>query len=361
MNSCYIIYPHNLKNFYILKHLEKRGFIIRGIRIYDDDYLIKNNSKIFTYFTQKFCTDKDLEKINFRKKITLYGSRNRKKILYFEKFDYIHVKDLKLKQGDRLLCFEEKFIFEAAILDKNYILPSRAFLYSCKHLYYKRLEIPFYKIRSLEDIKIIPEGKYIFKPSVESVGKHNVFKLNCKRDIYSIIENNKDLLSYNKIFILQPYIEYVSEIWTMVLFDSKQDPYILWYSTEKGHATFSPFDEDLLRHIKNINSKLKIKSWMAYMQFLLDEYGNLHFVDLNPRLPGDDDWHEILYRYMSGKSFAKAIVDLIIDDIKPSIVKTNRYIVEDEYNPAIGLKKNQKLWMYSDNYKQKPLLTFKKA
>lgn len=360
MKNCYILYPHSLKIFYILKHLEKRGFNIKGIRIYDSQYLLKTNKKILTYFIAKQMTNKELDDLENVQWILLKTRTKIKNNFYLQNIDIVSIEDFKLKEGDKVFSFDERFLFEASILDKNFISPSKALVYSCKHMIYKRIDREFIKIKSVKDFDSIPNGKFILKPSVESIGKRNVFVINSKDDIKPILEKDPEIFSLNRIFILEKYIEHVSEIWAMTLFDAEGNPYILWYSTEKNHATFSPFQKDLYDKINEINKKLKINSWMAYMQFLLDEFGNLHFVDLNPRLPGDDDWHELIYRYMTGRSFAKAIVDLIIDNKAPDIIKTNKYVIEEEYSFSQPLQKNQKMWDYSDNYKQKPLLTFKK-
>lgn len=362
MNKCYIVYPKALKIFYIAKALEKKGFEIIGLNLYDEDLSILNKSeKIKKFFIKKSMTDKDLEDFFKIKSIFLRGMRNKNKIKYLESIQHVQfIKDLSLKKDDKLFCFEERFIFESSMLDKNFISPRYALLYSCKHMVYNLLKRKYYKIYTIKDFDKVPEGKYIFKPSIDSVGKRNVFILENNKDYKKILDADPDIFSLNRVFILEKYIKNVSEIWAMTLFDDRGEPYILWFSTEKNHATFSVFENDLYKKIKEINSKLKIKKWMAYIQFLVDEEGELHFVDLNPRLPGDDDWHELLYRYLTGKSFAKTIVDLIIDGKTPTIIKTKKYIQEDEYDPSKPIQKNQRMWDYPDNYKEKPLLTFKK-
>lgn len=362
MNKCYIIYPQVLKIFYIAKALEKKGFEIVGLDLYDDDLtILKQSSKLQKFFMKKSMTNKDFENFYKLKSIFLRGRRNENKVNYLESIAKISIKDFHSEDGDKLLCFEERFMFESSMLDKNFIHPRYALLYSCKHMMYNLLKREYYKIYTEKDFDKVPEGKYIFKPSIDSVGKRNVFILEHRKDYKKILEYDPEIFSFtNRVFILEKYIEHVSEIWAMTLFDCNGKPYILWFSTEKNHATFSVFEKDLYKKIEEINSKLKIKKWMAYIQFLVDEKGKLHFVDLNPRLPGDDDWHELLYRYLTGKSFAKIIVDLIIDGKIPNIVKTKKYVKEDEYDSSNPIQKNQRVWDYPDNYKQKPLLTFKK-
>jgi hypothetical protein len=361
MKKCYLIYPVALKNFYIAKALEKKGYKIIGLNIYNEEMsLIRSNKKLRTYFIKKSMTNKEIEDFCRTETVVLYGEMNRKKTRYLENLEAQDIKNFKIDNEDRIFSFEERFIFEAAILDNKFMSPRTAFICSCKHLIYRKLGKPFFKITDINDFNHVPEDKYIIKPSLFSIGKRNVFVMENKKDYKKILESDPDIFSLNRIFILERYIEHISEIWAMTLFDSNGKPYILWFSTEKNHATFSVFEKDIYDEIKIINDKLKIKNWMAYIQFLIDKDGKLHFVDLNPRLPGDDDWHELLYRYLSGKSFAKTIVDLIIDHKPPTIIKSNKYIQEEEYNPLEPLKKNQKLWEYTDSYKQKPLLTFKK-
>lgn len=361
MNKCYIVYPQVLKIFYIAKALERKGFKIVGLNLYDENLeIFKKSNKAKKFFIKKSMTNKDIENFHKIKTIFLKGRRNRKKIEYLQSIPNESIKDFILEKNYKLFCFEERFIFESSILDKNFISPRYALLYSCKHMIYNLLNRKYYKIYNEKDFDKVPEGKYVFKPSLDSIGKKNVFILENNKDYKKILDSDPDIFSLNRIFILEKYIENVSEIWAMTLFDVNGEPYILWFSTEKNHATFSVFENDLYKKIKEINRKLKIKKWMAYIQFLIDENGELHFVDLNPRLPGDDDWHELLYRYLTGKSFAKTIVDLIIDGKAPKIIKTNKYIQEDEYDSSKRIEKNQKMWDYPDNYKQKPLLTFKK-
>lgn len=360
MKICYVLYPHSLKIVYILKHLEKRGFNIVGLNIYKNDFLFKTSKRILTYFISKQLTEKDLEEIEEIKYIKLQSARAIKNNDYLQNIEVIGADELSMKEDDILLCFDEKFLFETAVLNKKFMSPKDALVYSCKHMIYRKIGRDFFTIKSVKDFQKVPEGKYILKPSTLSCGKRSVFILNNKDDYNKIIATDPDIFSLNRIFVLEKYIEHVCEIWAMTLFDKDGNPYILWFSTEKNHSTFSVFEEDLYKNIKKLNEKLRIKNWMAYIQFLLDEKGNLHFVDLNPRLPGDDDWHELLYRYMTGKSFAKTIVELIIDHRSPDIIKTNRYVQEEEYNPKLPLQKNQRMWDYSDNYKEKPLLTFKK-
>jgi len=157
-----------------------------------------------------------------------------------------------------------------------------------------------------------------------------------------------------------PIINKITEIWVFTLFDKNGQPYLLWFLTENGHATKSPFENDIKDKILKINEKLQIKNWMACMQFLLDEKGELHFIDLNPRIPGNDDWYELVYKYLTGKRLSKIILDLILESKIPEVIKNDKYIYEDEYQDKYKDYKNTKVWEYTDHYKKKPILFFRK-
>jgi hypothetical protein len=357
MKKFFIVYPF-LKEYYIIKVLQRHGYEVLALDLYDKNLdIIKRHKRLELFFKEKSLTRNEI--FNTEKNFQYLALVNNKKTNFIDSLERISFKDLPIDSKD-LISFDEDLLFPCSVIGGSFLSQRDAFTYSCKHIVYKKLKKSYFKIRKIEDFKNIPDGKYILKPSLNSCGKKNVFILHNNKDYQKIIEQDNQLFSINRVFIVEKYIEHVNEIWAMTLFDKDGNPYILWFSTEKNHSTFSVFEEDFYKNIKILNEKLKIKNWMAYIQFLLDENGNLHFIDLNPRLPGDDDWHELLYRYMTGRSFAKTIVELIIDHRAPDIIKTNRYVKEEEYNPKVPLKKNQRMWDYPDNYKEKPLLTFKK-
>jgi len=357
MKKFFIVYP-SLKHYYIIKVLQRYGYEVLALDLYDKNLdIIKRHKRLELFFKEKSLTTNEI--FNTAKDSQYWAVVNKKKINFIDSLKRISFKDLSIDSKD-LISFDEDFLFPCAAIGGSFLSQRDAFTYSCKHIVYKKLKKSYFKIRKIEDFKNIPDGKYILKPSLNSVGRKNVFILHNNKDYQKIIEQDNQLLSINRVFIVEKYIEHVEEIWAMTLFDKQGVPYILWYSTEKNHATFSVFESDIYKEILNINNSLKIKGWIAFIQFLLDEKGNLHFVDLNPRLPGDDDWHELLYRYLTGKSFAKTVIDLILFNKKPQVVKTSKYIQEEEYDSSRPLRRNQKAWTYSDNYKKNPLWTFKK-
>ena len=219
MKNCYILYPHSLKLSYIIKALKKKGFNILGLKIYDTDFLLKNNKKALIYFINKQMTSKEMDDFENVKYINLKSKREIKNDFFLRRLEIIDIKSLILNPEDRLLSFDERFLFEASLLDKNFLGRKHALIYSCKHMMYKRINRSFIKIKNINDFEKIPEGKFIFKPSLDSIGKKNVFIIENKKDIQKIIAKNPEILSLNRTFILEKYIEHVSEIWAMTLFD----------------------------------------------------------------------------------------------------------------------------------------------
>lgn len=354
----YVIYP-SLRAYHILKEAEDRGYKMYSLPIYDEsDLLLRNSHRIRTYFQAKCLTDQEPDE-DMTKSMTL-SEEAVKMSEYIKNLETFDLKFLQKREGDIILAFDESMIFEAACIGK-FISPYTAWICSCKHSYYHKLNIDFKLIKTKEDFLDIDYKDFIIKPSINGVGKRNVFRIKSIEDKESLFKKDPDFFTYERPYIIQEYIKHVEEIWTMVFFDNNYKPYLLWFSTEKGHATFSPFEVDLYEQINKINSKLKIKNWIAYMQFFISEDGSLKFCDLNPRLPGDDFWYEDLYTHLSGGySFSKILLDLIIDYKPPNIIKTNNIVIEGEYDSSKPLQDNQKKWDYSDNYKKIPLLTFKK-
>lgn len=354
--TLYIIYP-GLRCYYIYKEAQRRGYKIASLDIYDQTEKIFKYRGVKEYFRAKHMTPIELDE-DFAKTMQI-NEDVRQKVMFISTVPKVNVYDLKLEPGDQIVGFDELTLFEMSCLNPNILKPYYALMYSCKHFYYRKIGIPFKKILNEKEIEDSLPGDFIFKPCVNAIGKRNIFRIRSKEDLYKILVKNPEYFMWQRPYMLQNYIPHVSEVWAMTFFDLNQNPYILWYSTEKGHATFSPFENDIYEKIKEINKKLKIKNWMAFIQFLILENGEVAFLDLNPRLPGDDFWHEDLYKHLTGESFAEKVLDLILDKIPPPIIKSYNYITEEEYDPSKPLLSNQKKWDYSDNYKENPVLTFK--
>ena len=74
-------------------------------------------------------------------------------------------------------------------------------------------------------------------------------------------------------------------------------------------------------------------------------------------MPGDDDWHELVWQHLSGQSLGEAVADLLLEDRLPARVRSERVVLESEWDGQ-PLATNQRKWETSDGYKQRPVLTF---
>jgi len=348
MSECYLIRPM-VSNRYIISELQRRGIKVYSCGYYDDHYfLIKYflNCIEDTEEDLKIAEDYLLNKINF--------------VLYNKKYlDSIERKNiLDCRRGDYILTFSESHLFQSSVLSRFYkgvkfMSPSTALTIMCKHLYYKKLNIPFLLLRKREDLDSIPWDNFYIKRSVCSGGKLNCHRYN-KKEINKISNN----IFMSKPYIAQPEYKFKEEVWCFTFFSDNFEPRVLFYSTEKETKTFYYLEEKILENLRKISKKLKLNRWFAYVQFLVHDNNDITFIDLNPRLPGDDDWHEDVCLHLRNESLGKLIVDLLMHGSMPKEIKNNKIILESEY---IGeqLESNQKMYNYSDGYKQRPLLTFK--
>ena len=335
-------------NYPFCKDLEKRGFeIINLFRKEPNTFEVSKRLEIFEKHKIMNSNFDDHKVVN--KKIEEYF--NSKKI--------INLSNLNLDRQDKIFCFNEELLFESCCLDKTFLSPRKAFALSAKHVYYRQLEINHQKIYSKEQFLDL-KPPFVLKPSIASCGKSNVFSINSQEDKYNILQKEPNIFEKKILFLSMPMFKVSTEIWVFTLFDGNYQPHLLWFVTEQGNSTKSPFEEELYNEICRINNTLKIKKWMAFMQFILDDKGKLHFIDLNPRMPGNDDWYELSYRYLTGERLSKIVLDLILDDKIPKVKRTNKYIVEKEYKEEYKDLKNVKIWEQTDFYKNKPVLFFSK-
>lgn len=355
MKKAYIINGKELRYYPIYRDLERRGYDIKSLIFYEK-YPIDTDLGLKNIFSQKVISPKEEEYLNLNQDAQVLPKRAKE---YLSKIEDVSVEDLNLKEEDIVICLNEFDLYEATFLSEKFLSKKQAFSLISKHIYYRKLAIPFKKIYSLEDYNNIKEDRFFIKPSVCSFGKRGAFKITSELEKKDLPNKYSEIFNGKRLFISTPIIDFTKEIWVFTLFDADGKPYLLWFLTEEGNATFSPFEKDLELKIKEVNEKLKITSWMATIQFLLDQNGELHFIDLNPRLPGDDDWYELAYKYLTGVRLSKVVLDLILDNKKPNIYRTHKYIVEKE-NQNLENKKSIKVWPYTDLYKKSPVLYFKK-
>jgi len=347
MSDCFLIRPM-VSNKFIIKELQRRGIKVYSCGYIDDNYFLL---KCFLNFIQdteedlKIAEDYLLDKINF--------------IIYNKQFlDNIILKNiLDCKRGDYILTFSESHLFQSSILSRIYkgvkfMSPSTALTVMCKHLYYKKMNIPFLLLRSKEDLKNINWDTFYIKRSICSGGK-----LNCKKYRKEDIDQISDNIFMSKPYIAQPEFIFKEEVWCFTFFSDNYEPRVLFYSTEKETKTTYYLEKKIIENLKIISKTLKLNRWFAYVQFLVHDNDDITFIDLNPRLPGDDDWHEDVCIHLRNESLGKLIVDLIMHGNIPDEIKNNKVIIESEYLGG-ALESNQKMYNYSDGYKNRPLLTF---
>lgn len=334
-------------NYPFCKGLERRGFKIFNLfRQEPETFTVPNKIKVVE-------SQKDYE-INLK-----YINMKQKHKDYFDAQNIINISNLNLNSEDKIFCFNEELLFESACLGNAFISPKDAFSFSAKHVYYRKLGIDYKKIYNKEQFLSLNEP-FVIKPSVASCGKKYVFNIDNHKEKNEILKEYPQIFNGKRLFIAMPKIKISTEIWVFTLFDNDMKPYLLWFVTENGNSTKSPFENDLYKKILTINSKLKIKKWMAFMQFILDEHGELHFIDLNPRMPGNDDWYELVYKYLTGERLSKIVLDLILDNKIPFEIRTNKYVVDKEFQKGFQNIKNSKIWLLGDSYKDKPVSFFKK-
>lgn len=353
MRTIYLFNIEDRRNYPICKRLENLGYKICGIEI--DKELLDKNKRLNLILSQKIISEE--EELELIKQL---GNKVSDKITkYLSDKPVYKASEININENDKVFALNEFDLFESSFIDDTIISQKNALCYIAKHIYYKKLNINYNKVRSFKDLKTLSTSKTIIKPSICSMGKRNVHLIRSEQDKDILFKKYPNMFSNKRLFISMPYIEHTTEIWAFTVFDHTGKPYVLFYITANGHTTKSPFEEDVYAQIKNINKKLNITNWMACMQFLVLPNGDLYFIDLNPRLPADDNWYELAYRYLTGRSLSKLIIDLILYSKPPDIIKSDKIIVEDEYNPNYKIEKNQRVWLETDMYKNKPLLTFK--
>lgn len=355
MKQAYIINAKESRYYPICKELERRGYNVNNLIFYED-YPTPYPIRLNIIFLQKILSAKELEYIDANEGQQFASKRIEK---YFSNISDISINNVSFAKDDLILCLNEFHLFESSFINNRFLSQNKALALISKHIYYRKLNIPFKKIYTREDYINLNEDSFFLKPSICSFGKRGCFKITNDKEKKELLIKNPEIFNGKRLFIAMPIVQFKTEIWVFTLFDSNGKPYLLWFLTENGNSTFSPFEKDLYIKIKKINDKLQIKSWMVTIQFLLDENGDLHFIDLNPRLPGDDDWYELVYKYLTGTRLSKTILDLILHDKKPIIYRTNKYVVEKE-NDKLDDKNIFKIWPYTDLYKKNPVLYFKK-
>lgn len=334
-------------NYPFCKDLERRGFQIFNLfRQEPGTFVIPNRIKVMEYQKdQDIC----LEKFNMEQR---YKD-------YFDAQNIINISNLNLNDEDKIFCFNEELLFESACLGNTFITARDAFSLSSKHVYYRKLGIGYKKIYSQKQFLDLNEP-FIIKPSVASCGKRHVFDVNSHIEKLNILKKHPQIFDGRRLFIAMPKIKISTEIWVFTLFDNEMKPHLLWFVTADGSSTKSPFEDDLYKKILEINNRLKIRKWMAFMQFILDQDGQLHFIDLNPRIPGNDNWYELVYKYLTGERLSKIVLDLILDNKAPPMIRTNKYVLDKEFEEGFQNIKNSKIWLLGDSYKDRPVSFFKK-
>lgn len=239
----------------------------------------------------------------------------------------------------------------------GWLTTRHALLWTRKHLYYKKLGVPFRTVRSLGDFLSVPYGKFWFKPS-ESHYIEGKFRRALVDNKVEFLARSPIMWENHRAYVAQEPIPSEEQVWVMSLWDSHGSYRALWYSTEKIHATGHPADRVIDHAVRDIGIKLGLRGWMAFMEFCVSREG-IDFLDLNPRLPGDDDWHELVYEHLTGRSLGRDIATMMLDDVLPPTIKSNNVVLESEWDGK-PISKNQRLWEYGDGYKQKPVLTFTK-
>lgn len=257
----------------------------------------------------------------------------------------------KIRQGATALWFTENDMAS----HNRWLNPRQSLLWTRKHLYYRRLGMPMRVVRKLGDFLAVPYPAFWLKPSVSHYidTKFNRWLVT---DKLGFLMDNDFLWEPNMVYVAQPPMESETQVWVMSLWDSRGNPSILWYSTEQTHATCHPLGEVLDHAVADIGRKLGLARWMAFMEFCVHG-GSVSFLDLNPRLPGDDDWHELLYRHLTGRSLGEVIADLLADDKLPERVRSSQVVRENEWDGQ-PLQADQLKWDRTDGYKRVPVLTF---
>lgn len=250
------------------------------------------------------------------------------------------------------ICFDEELMPKYP----GWLTPRQSLLWTRKHLYYKKLKIPFHTVRNVGQFMAVPYPVFWIKPSAS-----HWFEKKIRRWI--VEDKAKFIMQYGRVleedvFVCMEPIRSNEQVWVMTLWDSMGRHSNLWYSTEKIHATSHPMKEVLDYAVSDIGKKLGIKKWMTFMEFCV--FGqSAEFIDLNPRLPGDDDWHEHVYLHLCGRSLGLDIANLFAYDRLPPRIMSENVVLEGEWDGG-GILPNQMAWPNSDGYKKKPLLTFVK-
>ena len=239
----------------------------------------------------------------------------------------------------------------------GWLTVKQALLWTRKHLYYRKLGIHFRKVRSVGDFLCVPYEKFWIKPS-ESHYIDKKFKRALVRDKIGFLTESPIMWEDHKTYVAQEPIPSEEQAWVMSLWDSHGLCRILWYSTERVHATHHPAESSINHAAQDVGRRLGLRRWMAFMEFCVSGV-SAKFLDLNPRLPGDDDWHELVYAHLSGRSLGADIATMMLDDALPPCVKSENVVLESEWDGR-PISENQRLWEYGDGYKQKPVLTFTK-
>jgi hypothetical protein len=248
------------------------------------------------------------------------------------------------------ICFDEEYMPRFP----GWLTARQSLLWTRKHLYYKKLKIPFFKVRNMGEFMSVPYGVFWIKPSVSHrfSGKFKRALVTSKTDFIM----NFEFFDGRTSFVCMEPMPSEEQVWVMTLWDSHGRASILWYSTEKIHASHHPMDRVISCAIMDIGKKLGLKKWMTFMEFCTFR-GSAHFIDLNPRLPGDDDWHEFVWKHISGRSLGEDIANLFVADKLPPIIKSKNVVLESEWDGG-QISGNQMVWNVSDGYKVRPLLTF---
>ncbi len=254
------------------------------------------------------------------------------------------------QQGRRLEMTEEAM---AKAMEQNgWLTVGEARLWTNKHLYYEKLGIPCFVIKTPADFMGLPWEKFWLKPSC----RHTWGKINDRvlvdRDVAMRLRLNPA-----ETWVAMADIPSDEQVWVMTLWDSRGKSRILWYSTLKKHSIQHPLASVLAHAVRGVGAKLGLKRWMAFMEFCTKSE-SASFLDLNPRLPGDDDWPELVWQHLSGCSLGMDIANLLCRDQLPPEIHSKAYVEEAEWDGS-PISENQKVWDYSDGYKQRPVLTFK--
>lgn len=250
------------------------------------------------------------------------------------------------------ICFDEEFLPRTP----GWLTVRESILWTRKHLYYKKLKIPFCKVRNMGQFMAVPYPVFWIKPSVS-----HYFVKKFRRAI--VHDKPKFIMDCGgffdgDVFVCMEPIQSSEQVWVMALWDDTGEPQILWYSTEEVHSTDHPIGNVLDHAVRDVGKKLGLRKWMTFMEFCT--FGkSAHFLDLNPRLPGDDDWHEFVYAHLCGRSLGLDIANLLAYNRLPPRVKSENVVVEEEWDGG-RLLPNQMAWDIPDGYKKRPLLTFVK-